>query len=451
MALLERSRRVNRSEYTRDYYRVAPSVATPTTAPQDRPYAPAVPPRTPAQIGSDAWSPSPPVNPAIWRASHSAKLHEAHSHASKAQRTRLENKRVCEETEKLTRQHRAEVERRLEDRVCDVTFWREELAKRHTALDGDNSSLKTMKDRLEKAHHLYLQPLEVAHKSIEIRRERTGVEEVEDEASTALRQEVAEITRCRDALDRALRDTIQQIRRVLSCRYHLEKNLQDKNSALRIEETTTNLTPTHEHTGILPEQKVDPSPITVEGWRDVSVKLLKRADNEHELSEQITAIAEDILTATARHARERVDHTNHCMQERIKDTRHAKTLLEEQHAKVVDEENLLVQSLEVVEAELEAKRCPLALAQTRLQTRTTRPNMERTRDEVEASLLREVEELELSISRLTKAAELSRDQIQRLRSTKVTLEHDINLKAKTILVDEVKVMGLRNTVKIDAY
>lgn len=73
------------------------------------------------------------------------------------------------------------------------------------------------------------------------------------------------------------------------------------------------------------------------------------------------------------------------------------------------------------------------------------------RDEVEAALLREVEELELSISRLTSAADMTRRQLQELRSTKVSLEHDINLKAKTILLDEVKVMGLRNTVKIDTH
>lgn len=73
------------------------------------------------------------------------------------------------------------------------------------------------------------------------------------------------------------------------------------------------------------------------------------------------------------------------------------------------------------------------------------------RDEAEVALLREVEDLEATISRLTRAADLSRLQLQRLRSTRVTLQHDINLKAKTLLIDQVKVMGLRNTVKIDTY
>lgn len=70
---------------------------------------------------------------------------------------------------------------------------------------------------------------------------------------------------------------------------------------------------------------------------------------------------------------------------------------------------------------------------------------------MEDALLREVDELELTISRLSSAADNSRTQLQNLRSAKVSLEHDINLKAKTLLLDEVKVVGLRNTVNIDTH
>ncbi|KAG7175431.1 Tektin-1-like [Homarus americanus] len=333
MALLGRDRRVSRSEYTRDYYRPSSSITAPSLTPQEQPYAPPVPPRRPGQGGSNAWVLPPPINPSIWRASHSAKLHDSHAHASHAQRTRAENRRLCDETERLTVNHKSEVERRLADRVCDITFWREELAARHTAMDHDATNLNTLKDRLNKAHDLYMRPLQVAYQCIEIRRGRVGVEGVEDEALTALRQEVKEVTRCREALERTSADTAHQIRRVLSCRYHLEKNLLDKDTALRVEEATTNLTPTAPPTAIIPKQTIDPSPISVEWWCEVGVKLLKRSDDEHQLSEQITALAEDILVATARHLRERLEHTDHCLKERILDTRHAKTLLEEQHAK----------------------------------------------------------------------------------------------------------------------
>ncbi|XP_050714765.1 tektin-1-like [Eriocheir sinensis] len=457
MALLARERRISRSAFTRDYYRPSPALVTSSaaassiTGKHERPPAPAVPPRRPGEVSGEAWVPPPPINPSVWRASHAARLHHAHACSSTAQRTREENKRVCEETERLTASHRSEVERRLEDRIGDVTFWREEMSSRHAELDQDTAKLKVLRERLRKAHHLYLEPLEVALKCIDIRRERIGVEEVEDEVATALRQEVEELGRCRAALADGLTDTEHQLRRVLACRHHLQQDLMDKDAALKVEKSTARLTPTAPPTTIIPAQKIDPSPVSVEGWKGTGEKLLSRADQEHQLAEQVLDAAEDLLVATSRHLRQRLEHTDHCLRERIADTRRAKTLLEEEHAKVVEEERQLEQSLTEVEDQLEAKRGPLALVQTRLFTRARRPNMERTRDEVEDALLREVEELELTISRLSSAADISRTELQNLRSAKVSLEHDINLKAKTLLLDEVKIVGLRSAVTIDTH
>lgn len=45
-------------------------------------------------------------------------------------------------------------------------------------------------------------------------------------------------------------------------------------------------------------------------------------------------MSEDIIVAAGRHLKERLEHTDLCLTTRVKDTRHAKTLLEEHHAKV---------------------------------------------------------------------------------------------------------------------
>ncbi|CAL4111466.1 unnamed protein product, partial [Meganyctiphanes norvegica] len=452
MALYTRSRRIPRSEFTRDYYRQSPSLGMPTPNPVSAQYpqAPAVPSRVPGDLG-DVWSPAVDVNPAVWRASHSAKMHDAKHHQSIAQRTVLENTRVCEEVRKLTEDHRSLVERRLDDRLCDISFWREEVDKRHATINKDTEDLKTLKERLTKALYLYLRPLEVAQECINIRLGRIGVEEVEDEASTALRQEVEEIISCREALARSLSNSEQQIRRDLSCRYHLAKHLRDKDEAIHVDQATRHLTPTAPPTAIIPGQEINPSPVTVEWWLQNGMNLLNRADKEHHLSVQISTVSDDVLVASSRHLRERLEHTNHALQARISDTRRAKTLVEQQHAALEDNMLKLETSLAEVLAELHAKEGPLALAQTRLRTRRQRPNMECTSDEVEAALLLEVQELERTISRLTKSVRLSQEQLHQMRATKVSLEHDINIKANTILLDEVQVMGLRNTVQIDTY
>lgn len=85
------------------------------------------------------------------------------------------------------------------------------MSTRYANLDRDAADLATLRDRLMKALHLYVRPLEVARRCIALREDRQGVEEVEDEASTALRQEVQELLRCRDALQRSLEDTQKQV------------------------------------------------------------------------------------------------------------------------------------------------------------------------------------------------------------------------------------------------
>lgn len=68
---------------------------------------------------------------------------------------------------------------------------------------------------------------------------------------------------------------------------------------------------------------------------------------------------------------------------------------------------------------------------------------------MEASLIKEIEELEMTSGRLLKALQFSQRQLQSVTSSKILLEHDINLKSKTIHIDEVQVLGLRSTVVID--
>lgn len=62
--------------------------------------------------------------------------------------------------------------------------------------------------------------------------------------------------------------------------------------------------------------------------------------------------------------------------------------------------------------------------------------------------MKEIEELEITSGRLMKALQFSQRQLQSVTSSKILLEHDINLKTKTIHIDEVQVSGLRSTVLI---
>ena len=81
----------------------------------------------------------------------------------------LIHRRLCAEAKLLTELHKNNVDRRLTDRICDVTYWREELDIRHDTLMEDAANLRVIRDRLLKQYELYLRPLQISNECIEIR------------------------------------------------------------------------------------------------------------------------------------------------------------------------------------------------------------------------------------------------------------------------------------------
>ena len=59
--------------------------------------------------------------------------------------------------------------------------------------------------------------------------------------------------------------------------------------------------------------------------------------------------------------------------------------------------------------------------------------------------------MERSIQCLSTALARTRQQLEAVRASKISLEHDMNLKAETLRLDQVKVQALLNTVHIGTY
>lgn len=81
----------------------------------------------------------------------------------------LPYRRLCEEVRCLTATNHSTVKHRLEDRLSDITFWHEELQRRHLELSDKLNYLKALHERLQKQFDKFLYPLEVTQKCIELR------------------------------------------------------------------------------------------------------------------------------------------------------------------------------------------------------------------------------------------------------------------------------------------
>ena len=92
----------------------------------------------------------------------------------------------------------------------------------------------------------------------------------------------------------------------------------------------------------------------------------------------------------------------------------------------------------------------LQVAQTRLETRTRRPNIEACRDSAMSRLIQEVHDLRAAVTDLHSKLRQEENAIQHLLRTKSTLEQDLAVKNNTLFIDSDKVMGIRRTFTMAA-
>lgn len=100
---------------------------------------------------------------------------------------------------------------------------------------------------------------------------------------------------------------------------------------------------------------------------------------------------------------------------------------------------------------IDDKVLPMQLAQTRLDTRTNRPNVELCRDPVQYRLIEEVGEIESSVAQLQARLKQTEDSLKGLIRNQLALEEDIGVKANTLFIDEVECMGMRKSINIQNF
>jgi len=87
----------------------------------------------------------------------------------------------------------------------------------------------------------------------------------------------------------------------------------------------------------------------------------------------------------------------------------------------------------------------MRVAQTRLDERTRRPNVELCRDPSQLRLVTEVSTIDTTIITLKNRLREAEDTLQGLVHTKAQLEHDLSVKANSLFIDQEKCMGMRKT------
>uniref|UniRef100_A0A8C6J1A4 Tektin n=1 Tax=Melopsittacus undulatus TaxID=13146 RepID=A0A8C6J1A4_MELUD len=307
--------------------------------------------------------------------------------------------------DQLTYQMQEDSQRNLGERISNIDYWQSELTYELECLLKENQALETMKKRLECAVDELQGPLKVG--------------------LTFLVTLFPFHSINRDA------------------QHALEQDLSDKNSAHFIDEKCFNLRKTSDSISFYYGKNCFQFLTSVSvpaTWAKFSEDNIRYSQHARANSIKLREDAEVTLESTSEEMWNQFNSTNLAFNKRIAQVADAKNKLQTQLAREIFQTE---DTIMLLERSIKAKEYPLKVAQTRLEARTKRPNIELCRDAPQFQLVTEVYTIDDTIQTLKQRLQEARDTLHVLMVNKSNLEHDIAVKANSLYIDK-KCMNMRN-------
>ncbi|XP_053130607.1 tektin-1 isoform X1 [Hemicordylus capensis] len=394
----------------------------------------------------------PKFLPPEWHIANKTQYSGAEAQRSLSEHLVDESQRLVDEIERTTQKTQSDVNKRIEQRLEEIRFWKKQLDDKLDQLAKETDVLLAFKTRLEKALEGCREPLFIAQQCLLNRERRVGIDLVHDEVEQELIKEVEVLQGVIALLERTSEQTNEQIRLNRSAKYNLEKDLKDKFTALTIDNYCSNLTNNtpdiHYAQNVV---KVDENSVSPEEWLDFSNVNVEKADKQRNNSLALEALIDSILSQIMSDVRKQNETVNVAFWNRVKETKDAKNKLEVHLAKVMEEVNSQEKNMEALRKAILDKEGPAKVAQTRLETRTHRPNVELCRDMVQYRLMREVHEINHNIQRLKETLAKADAELKGLNRRQLSLEEEIEVKANTLYIDEVLCMQMRESISVHNF
>ncbi|XP_049659061.1 tektin-1 isoform X1 [Accipiter gentilis] len=394
----------------------------------------------------------PKFLPTEWDIANKMQCASTESQKSRSERTIAESRRLLDEIEKSTQKTQSDVNKKIEQRQEEIKFWRQELDNKLEQIVHETEVLLTFKTRLERSLESCKEPLIIAQKCLLNRQRRAGIDLVHDEVEQELMKEAEVLQGVIALLGRTLEQTNEQIRLNRSTKYNLEMDLKDKFTALMIDDycaSLTNNTPDIRYADNA--VKIEGNFVSPEDWIDFSNINVEKADKQRNNSLALRALIDSILSQTVNDMRKQCEIVNVALRNRVMEVKDAKHKLETLLAMVMNETASQEKNIAALRKAIADKEGPAKVAQTRLEARNHRPNVELCYDTVQYRLISEVQEITKNIQRLKDTLAQAETELKGLRRQQLSLEEEIQLKENTLYIDEVLCMQMRESLYINSF
>lgn len=386
--------------------------------------------------------------PSDWFTSNYSISTNAERQRSASHQVRQESRYLRNETDNQTKwdQHSNNV--RLSDRVDVIRKWKEILEKTLADIDKEIADLSEAKELTEQALEAKNLPTDVAIECLTLRESRQSIDIVEDEVESQLHKEVEVIDGIKKLLQQRIGEGFEQLCLLQEARQQLQADLQDKNIALGIDVDQYNLTDRSPQISFKPDSlRVPKGSTTPQQWEDFSRYNKERAEAEMQASTRLREAIHHTLQQTENDLEAQRIASEYAFRRRIHEFERAKDELEWQKKNTEEEIAELENDIRGVEEAIRAKTNPMKLAQTRLENRTYRPNVELCRDAPQYGLTDEVKQLEATKRALEEKLRQSKHALDGLYNNLHRINDDLAQKNNSLDLDN-KCMDVRQKLQI---
>ncbi|XP_012640482.1 tektin-5 [Microcebus murinus] len=384
--------------------------------------------------------------PKDWDRSNQLQLLGAEASRLWAGRLGGDSMRLMQDKDQLTRQMQEGTSRNLCQRLSDIGYWKSELNYELERLVTEQHNMDTARKRVECAAEQINCPLQVALECLYHREKRIGIDLVHDNVEKNLIREVDLLKCCQERMRKLAQRIELQMRDNRNAQHTLEKDLEDKCSAQFIDQKCYNMRNTSECIGYFHGvEKVDGTVSVPETWAKFTNDNIRHSQTMRANSIRLREEAEHLSETLSDQMWKQFTDTNLAFNARISEVMDVKNKLQTQLAKTLQEIFQAEDTILLLERAIMAKECPLKVAQTRLECRSRRPNVELCRDSPQYKLVSEVFTLDDTLQTLKMRLRETQDTLQLLVMTKSRLEHELAIKANTLCIDKEKCMGMRKT------
>ncbi|XP_017783549.1 PREDICTED: tektin-3-like isoform X2 [Nicrophorus vespilloides] len=376
---------------------------------------------------------------------------ESDTNRNYSERLRGEFIRVMRETDEKTAGGQRESGRRLGERITDTTFWRNEVKTELERLLGSAHCLQEGKRMIAKAIADIEGPLHIAQECLYLRENRHGIDLAHDSPEQALLKEV-ELYRNSQATLKCLGDKVtSQLLNNRAAQHELETDVRSKEGALGIDNMCHQLNNFSKginyYGGI---EKFNPTVSTTTTWAENSNRIVLRSQSERAKSSQMCSDVENMINSLSSEIWDSWSVTNNALARRAAEMLEAKSKIQMHLAKIQQEIFEMEKNIELLRKAILDKSNPMKVAQTRLEARTHRKEVELCRDMAQDRLVKEVLDMQDSIEYLHRKLQEAEAQHQQLLKTRSNLETELHSKVNALFIDREKCMGMRRSFPITA-